>query len=106
HEFLAIVTHQRIYQPPTSLTQALVQVDAWLESPSVSVIAEAEGYWEVLRDALKAARVAGGQGHDGRVAARCQPHGIDELWTADRDFGRFPELVTRNPLVDSPKDSR
>lgn len=22
-----------------------------------------------------------------------------ELWTADRDFGRFPDLATRNPLV-------
>src|SRR5262245_57225704 len=79
HEFLAIVTHPRIYQPPTPLDQALDQIDAWLESPSLSLIAEAEGYWEVLRSALKAGRVAGAQIHDARVAALCQHHGIEEL---------------------------
>jgi predicted nucleic acid-binding protein len=102
HEFLAIVTHPRIYLPPTPLAHALDQIDAWLESPSVSVVAEAEGYWEVLRELLKTGRVAGPQVHDGRVAALCQHHGIDELWTADRDFGRFPGLATRNPLVEPP----
>jgi uncharacterized protein len=106
HEFLAIVTHPRIYQPPTPLAQALDQIDAWLESPSVSVVAEAEGYWEVLRGVLKTGRVAGAQVHDGRIAALCQHHGIDELWTADRDFGRFPNLATRNPLVQPPEASR
>jgi len=24
---------------------------------------------------------------------------VRELWTADRDFSRFPRLRTRNPLV-------
>ena len=31
HEFLAIVTHPRIYDPPTPLGKALDQVEAWLE---------------------------------------------------------------------------
>ena len=26
-------------------------------------------------------------------------HGVDELWTTDRDFSWFPELQPRNPLV-------
>ena len=29
----------------------------------------------------------------------CRVHGLRELWTADRDFGRFPDLRVRNPLV-------
>jgi predicted nucleic acid-binding protein len=33
------------------------------------------------------------------VAALCKEHGVTELWTADRDFGRFPDLPARNPLV-------
>ncbi len=40
HEFLAIVTHPRIYAPPTPLDRALDQVDAWLESPTLAVLAE------------------------------------------------------------------
>ena len=37
--------------------------------------------------------------HDARIAAICLSHGVRELWTADRDFGRFPDLRVRNPLV-------
>ncbi|RLB44033.1 MAG: VapC toxin family PIN domain ribonuclease, partial [Deltaproteobacteria bacterium] len=40
HEFLAIVTHPRIYQPPTPLSRALEQVEAWLESPSLVMLSE------------------------------------------------------------------
>jgi predicted nucleic acid-binding protein len=36
--------------------------------------------------------------HDARVAALCLAHGVRELWTQDRDFGRFPELKIVNPL--------
>jgi toxin-antitoxin system PIN domain toxin len=99
HEFLAIVTHPRIYSPPTPLAGALDQVDAWLEAPSLVVLAEADGYWPVLRSALDAGRITGPHVHDARVAALCRLHGIRELWTADRDFGRFPGLTVRNPLV-------
>jgi len=99
HEFLAIVTHPRIYAPPTPLAAALDQIEAWLEAPSLVLLAEAEGYWSELRPMLEAGRVAGAQVHDARVAALCSLHGVRELWTADRDFGRFPALAVRNPLV-------
>src|SRR6266481_2280249 len=35
HEFLAIVTKPRVFNPPTPLERALEQVDAWLASPSL-----------------------------------------------------------------------
>jgi toxin-antitoxin system PIN domain toxin len=99
HEFLAIVTHPRIYAPPTPLSMALEQVDAWLKSPSLALLAEPEGYWPALRSIIKAGLVTGPQIHDARVAALCKIHGVRELWTADRDFNRFPDLVVRNPLI-------
>jgi toxin-antitoxin system PIN domain toxin len=99
HEFLAIVTHPRIYQPPTPLPVALDQVAAWLESPSVVPLAESAGYWSVLAATVTAGQVTGPQVHDARVAALCVHHGVRELWTADRDFSRFPEVRVRNPLV-------
>jgi toxin-antitoxin system PIN domain toxin len=98
HEFLAIVTHPRIYAPPTPLEAALDQVDAWLESPSLALLGEGPGYWPALRSALVAGRVVGPRVHDARIAALCVSHGVRELWSADRDFSRFPDLVVRNPL--------
>jgi hypothetical protein len=43
HEFLAIVTHPRIYAPPKPLERALDQVAAWLEPPSLVLLSEGEG---------------------------------------------------------------
>ncbi len=38
HEFLAIVTHPRIYTPPSTTEQAIDQIDAWMESPTLTVL--------------------------------------------------------------------
>ena len=99
HEFLAIVTHERIFSPPTDLPKAIEQLGAWLESPSLVVLSETAGYWEVLSKMLERAKVTGPRVHDARIAALCMHHGVRELLTADRDFSRFGELRTRNPLA-------
>ena len=99
HEFLAVVTHPRILAPPTPSIQAIEQVDAWLESPTLHLLSESGRYWETLRKVAGGARTTGPQIHDARIAALCIHHGIRELWTADRDFGRFPSLKVRNPLT-------
>jgi uncharacterized protein len=99
HEFLAIVTHERIFSPPSSLPRASEQVTAWLESPVLVMLAEAEGYWDVLHRLVDRSKVTGPRIHDARIAALCVHHGVRELWSADRDFSRFAVLRTRNPLV-------
>lgn len=99
HEFLAIVTHERIFSPPTLMPRALAQVAAWLESPTLVVLAETAGYWEVLARVLERAKLSGPRVHDARIAALCIHHGVRELFSADRDFTRFGEMKTRNPLA-------
>jgi toxin-antitoxin system PIN domain toxin len=99
HEFIAVVTHPRIYAPPTPLARALDQVAAWLESPTLALLTESDAHWPTLRALLASGRIAGAQVHDARVAALCQQHGVRELWSADRDFGRFTGLAVVNPLV-------
>lgn len=99
HEFFAIVTHPKIYAPPTPRAAAVDQVDAWLESPALVLLGESAAHWTTLRALVNAGRVAGPQVHDARVAALCVQHAVGELWTADRDFSRYPQIKTRNPLV-------
>ncbi len=101
HEFLAIVTHPRVFSTPTPLDRALDQVDAWLESPSLVLLAESDEAWPYLRELLVQSRVTGPKVHDARIAALCIVHAVRELWTADRDFGRFPALAARNPLAEA-----
>lgn len=99
HEFLAVVTHPRIYKPPTPLAKALEQVEIWRESPSLRILGELAGHWKELKTVILSGRIVGGAIHDARVAAVCLEHGIRELWSADRDFSRLPRLAVRNPLI-------
>jgi uncharacterized protein len=99
HEFLAIVTSHGIYRPPTPLAVALDHVDLLLESPTLVLLAEPEQHWPNLRALLTTSQVTGARVHDARIAALCRQHGVRELWSADRDFGRFPDLQVVNPLV-------
>lgn len=99
HEFVAIVTHERIYAPPSRMGQVLDQVDAWMESPSVVLLGEESDYWAGLRDLLARSKVSGPRVHDARIAALCLAANVRELWSVDRDFSRFAPLKVRNPLV-------
>ena len=99
HEFLAIVTHPRIFKKPSHLSAALDQVAAWTESPSLTLLAEGPRYGERLADVLQTSKVTGPKVHDARIAALCMHHGVRELWSADRDFSRFSGVRARNPLV-------
>jgi toxin-antitoxin system PIN domain toxin len=99
HELYAIITHRRIFQPPSSRSQARKQIDAWLKSPTLQLLSEAGDHWSVLRRLVDDGKIEGPMVHDARVAAICLANGVTELWTADRDFTRFPQLSTRNPLV-------
>jgi uncharacterized protein len=99
HEFIRNVTDHRIYAEPTSLDRAFEQVSAWVESPTVRLLGEGSAHLDLLGQVARAGRVRGAAIHDARIAAICVEHGVSELWTADRDFGRFPALKTRNPLV-------
>ena len=99
HEFVAIVTHLRIFDPPTGIAAAIDQIDAWLESPVAELLAETDAHWVILRGQLRRGQIQGPLVHDARVAVLCLAHGVTEFLTADRDFSRFPTLVTRNPLL-------
>jgi hypothetical protein len=99
HEFVGIVTNARVFRDPSTLDEALGAVEALLESPSVRVLADPHGGWPELRRILTTGAVTGARVHDAKIAWICLAHGVSELWTADRDFSRFPKLKCRNPLV-------
>ena len=99
-EFFGIVTHPRIYKPATPPAGAIAQVEAWLASPSVSVLGDDAETWSMLRQLVDDSGVVGHAVHDARIAAVCIQHDVAELWTHDRDFRRFGRLRTRRPLGD------
>jgi toxin-antitoxin system PIN domain toxin len=99
HEFLAVATNTRTYNPPTDISVAIDYVVGLFQSPSLALLAETDVHWDILGRLITAGRITGGRVHDARIAAICIQHGVSELWSADRDFSRFRDLKVINPLV-------
>ncbi len=99
HEFFAVVTNPRIWKSPTPTKNTLEQIESWMESPSLTLLAEGPTHWRQLKRTLESGQVLGPQVHDARIAVLCLQHGVRTLWTLDRDFSRFPTLKTVNPLI-------
>jgi hypothetical protein len=99
HEFLGIVTRPRLWNPPSTIRQALTALDRWRVSPGLRFIHEGVDHYQQLTRLLVSSDVTGARVHDARVAALCLSHGVRQLWTMDRDFSRFPAVKTRNPLL-------
>lgn len=98
-EFCGVVTLPRLWRLPSTPAQAVDQIAAWRESPSLRILADDVALLDGFADLLLKGKVRGGMVHEARTAATCLVHGVSELWTVDRDFSRFPALRTRNPLA-------
>lgn len=98
-EFAAIVSNRRIWKSPSSIDHISEQVSVWTESPSCRLLADDDTVWEQTLRLGRRGASEGGAWYDARIAATCLANGITELWTADRDYSRFPALRTRNPLI-------
>ena len=99
HEFLSVATNPRIFKPPSPPEDAIRQVELWLESPTLLLLAESAGFWDELRTAFLRGRLMGPQVHDARIHAICRASGVRELWSADRDFSRMRGLTIVNPCL-------
>lgn len=99
HEFLSIVTRRGIFDPPSTLADGFTALDRWRQSPGLRFIGEGLDHMDRLRQLAERGTATGALVHDARVASICLSHGVHALWTADRDFSRFPALRTHNPLV-------
>ncbi len=99
HEFLALVSNPRIFRDPTPMEVALDAVRRLLSSLSGGFLTEGEGYLDALEQIARPAMLQAAIVHDARVAALCLFHGVRVLWSADRDFSRFPDLPVVNPMT-------
>jgi len=98
YEFLRVVTHPRVFDPPTALEVAMEDIESLMQSPSVVMLGEGPLHAASMRQAVLSGRVTGNLVHDAHIAALLLENGVRELWTADRDFSRFPDLGIVDPF--------
>lgn len=106
YEFLRVVTHPRIFEPPTRLEAAVEDLQSLFESSSLVLLGESPAHQSHFRRAVLDGSASGNLAHDAHIAALSIEYGVHELWTTDRDFSRFPGLRTRDPFVDRVRESR
>jgi toxin-antitoxin system PIN domain toxin len=102
YEFLRVVTHPRVFDPPTDVDAALKDIQSLLQSPSLVLLGEGPAHPAHMSHMIESGKAAGNLAHDAHIAALALEHGVSELWTTDRDFTRFPGLCTRDPFRERP----
>ncbi len=101
YEFLRVITHPKVFAPPTDLDVALEDLESLLAAPSLVLLGEGPGHVSQFLQTVSEGRALGNLAHDAHIAALVREHGVRELWSADRDFTRFPGVRLRNPFDDS-----
>jgi len=99
YEFVRVVTHPRVFSPPTPLADALEALEGLLSSPSVVTVSETSRHGAWFARLLKDSNCTGNLVFDAHIAALMKEHGISEIITSDRDFHRFPGITVTNPFV-------
>jgi toxin-antitoxin system PIN domain toxin len=96
--FLRISTNPRIFEAPLLADEAIAIVSSWLERASVSVVEAGPHCWEILRQSMVDAQIAGPLVMDAFLAALALENGAT-LATTDRDFARFSTLRLVDPTA-------
>lgn len=94
-EFFRVVTHHRLFAPPTEPAAALRFVDALLASPTVRLLRPQDRFWPLFGELAREGGVRGNLAFDVQIAAVCIESGVSVLLTEDRDYARFRRVVTR-----------
>jgi uncharacterized protein len=94
--FLRVVTHPRIFVPPTPVEPALAFVDALLAQPSCVVLRPGPRHWRIFVRLCRDSEARGNLVADAYLAALAMEQGCT-LVTSDRDFSRFPGLRWQTP---------
>jgi toxin-antitoxin system PIN domain toxin len=101
-EFVRVVTHRRLFNPPSSLGEAIGALEGLLESSSIQVLIPGDRFPELFHTCLREADARGNLAFDAQIAALCRERGVDRILTMDRDFQRFPGLQILGPDAPPP----
>ena len=95
--FLRVVTHPRIFNPPSNIDQALEFVNDVRDQPNCVLIRTGPRHWRIFENLCKTAGVKGNLVPDAYLAALAIESGCEWI-TTDRDFARFSQLSWRHPF--------
>jgi toxin-antitoxin system PIN domain toxin len=93
---LRVLTHPRVFVPPTPQEAAVAWVVALRATPNLVLVAPGPRHWEIFLDLLDETGAIGNLIPDAWHAALALEHGCEWI-SDDADFGRFPQLRWSRP---------
>jgi toxin-antitoxin system PIN domain toxin len=96
--YLRLATHAAVFADPLTPQEAMANIEALLRLPQVRLLAEEEGFWEVYRSVTGRLPVRGHLVPDAHLAALLWQHGVNTLYTDNKDFLKFEFLKVRDPF--------
>lgn len=94
--FVRLSTHPAIFERPLTATQAIGQVEAWLDAPSATVLHPGRDHARALTQMVSSVGRAGNLTNDAHLAALASEHKAT-LVSFDSDFSRFPGIRWERP---------
>ncbi len=94
-EFMRVVTHRRVFNPPSTIAQAMDFINGIVAAPTCHVALPGADFLRHLETTARRADARGNLMFDAQIAALCREHGIAAILTNDRDFERFDRLDVR-----------
>ena len=96
---LRVLTHPRIFHPPTPGEAAVDFVDSLLAQSASTALRPGNGHWRIFRGMCASLRLTGNRIPDAWHAALAIEHGCEWV-TLDRGFSAYPGLRWINLLDD------
>ena len=95
--FLRIVTHPRIFRPPSPTNDAIAFAERVRDQPHAVVVMPGPRHWGIFSGLCRAVGARGNLIPDAYFAALAIESGSEWI-TTDGDYGRFPGLRWRRPF--------
>lgn len=94
---LRILTHRKIFDPPTPLSTAIEYIQQLKGHPNMTLLAPGRNHWEIFLRLCREGAARGNLVSDAYHAALAIEYGCEWI-SMDRDFARFPGLRWRTPF--------
>lgn len=95
--YLRISTHPSVFASPLTPNQAMANIEALISLSHVVALGEVDGFWDIYKDTTSDLVVRGNLVTDAHIVSLMRQHGVNEIWTKDRDLAKFKGIRSLDP---------
>ncbi len=100
YEFVRVVTHRKIFHPPSTSKEAYNFLNDLVVCPTLRILSHGSEHWKSMNQNLFQIGVKGNLVFDSQIVSIFLENGISEVITYDSDFYRFRDIKVSIPDAD------